>query len=289
MLGMNLSPLDRRGFVLTLYSSHVEITPEHHGNLFFWHYQNRHIANKQRTVLWLNGGPGCSSMDGALMEIGPYRVLENGNLAYNNGSWAEFANLLFVDQPVGTGFSYVDTDSYLHELSDASNQMVQFLEKFYTMFPEYANDDVSMSLSVCHIQSLTTFSSTSQVNRMPASTFLIWPKPSSSATPRPRPRNGTSPVSSSATDGSRQSTNPSRTFPTQKRTACSKTAPTTQRGSKPSTQSVYKTSTRVEKITSMCHPANSSCKKSSESAIKRTANASTCTMYVWTTHTRVAA
>jgi carboxypeptidase D len=150
MLGMNPSLLDHIGFVLTPYSSHVEITPEHHGNLFFWHYQNRHIANKQRTVLWLNGGPGCSSMDGALMEIGPYRVLENGNLAYNNGSWAEFANLLFVDQPVGTGFSYVDTDSYLHELSDASNQMVQFLEKFYIMFPEYANDDVSMSLSIIH-------------------------------------------------------------------------------------------------------------------------------------------
>jgi hypothetical protein len=150
MLGMNLSLFDLQGLVLTLSSSHVEITPEHHGNLFFWHYQNRHIANKQRTVLWLNGGPGCSSMDGALMEIGPYRVLENGNLAYNNGSWAEFANLLFVDQPVGTGFSYVDTDSYLHELSDASNQMVQFLEKFYTMFPEYANDDVSMSLPIVY-------------------------------------------------------------------------------------------------------------------------------------------
>ena len=132
--------------MLTLYPSHVEITPEHHGNLFFWHYQNRHIANKQRTVLWLNGGPGCSSMDGAMMEIGPYRVKSDGTLTYNNGSWAEFANLLFVDQPVGTGFSYVDTDSYLHELDDASNQMIQFLEKFYTIFPEYSKDDVSTSL-----------------------------------------------------------------------------------------------------------------------------------------------
>ncbi|KAG9881287.1 pheromone-processing carboxypeptidase KEX1, partial [Aureobasidium melanogenum] len=128
--------------MLTLYRSHVEITPEHHGNLFFWHYQNRHIANKQRTVLWLNGGPGCSSMDGAMMEIGPYRVKSDGTLTYNNGSWAEFANLLFVDQPVGTGFSYVDTDSYLHELDDASNQMIQFLEKFYTIFPEYSKDDL---------------------------------------------------------------------------------------------------------------------------------------------------
>ncbi|KAG9675675.1 pheromone-processing carboxypeptidase KEX1, partial [Aureobasidium melanogenum] len=128
--------------LLKMHAGHVEITPEHHGNLFFWHYQNRHIANKQRTVLWLNGGPGCSSMDGAMMEIGPYRVKSDGTLTYNNGSWAEFANLLFVDQPVGTGFSYVDTDSYLHELDDASNQMIQFLEKFYTIFPEYSKDDL---------------------------------------------------------------------------------------------------------------------------------------------------
>lgn len=81
-------------------------------------------------------------MDGAMMEIGPYRVQPDGTLAYNDGSWDEFANLLFVDQPVGTGFSYVDTDSYVHELNTMGEQMVQFLEKFFTTFPEYTLDDV---------------------------------------------------------------------------------------------------------------------------------------------------
>src|ERR1700760_1494158 len=99
-------------------SSHVEITPEHQGNLFFWLFHNRHIADKQRLVIWLNGGPGCSSEDGALMEIGPYRVRNGGHLEFNNGSWDEFANVLFVDNPVGTGFSYVDSDRYLHELDE---------------------------------------------------------------------------------------------------------------------------------------------------------------------------
>ena len=117
-------------------------------------------------------------MDGAMMEVGPYRVKPDGNLAYTNGSWAEFANLLFVDQPVGTGFSYVDTDSYVHELEDASNQMVQFLEKFYVLFPEYSNDDVSPRPKLLHYTLLTTFSSTSPVNHTPASTFHTSPKPS---------------------------------------------------------------------------------------------------------------
>ena len=77
------------------------------------------------------------------MEIGPYRVQEDGTLRYNDGSWDEFANILFVDNPVGTGFSYVNTDSYVHELTDMADQMVTFLEKFFALFPEYQNNDVS--------------------------------------------------------------------------------------------------------------------------------------------------
>ena len=117
--------------------------PEHHGSLFFWHFENRHLADRPRTVLWLNGGPGCSSEDGALMEIGPYRVRDGGKLELQDGSWDEFANVLFVDNPVGTGFSYVDSDSYLHELGEMSNQMIIFLEQFFALFPQYSHDDVS--------------------------------------------------------------------------------------------------------------------------------------------------
>lgn len=54
------------------------------------------------------------------MEVGPFRV-KGDHLVENEGSWNEFANLLFVDQPVGTGFSYVNTDSFLHELPEVSS------------------------------------------------------------------------------------------------------------------------------------------------------------------------
>lgn len=126
--------------------SHIEVDPENNGNLFFWHFENKHIANKQRTVIWLNGGPGCSSEDGALMEIGPYRVRDKNNLVLNNGSWNEFANLLFVDNPVGTGFSYVNTDSFIHELDTMADHFVIFLTKFFELFPHYELDDVSATL-----------------------------------------------------------------------------------------------------------------------------------------------
>jgi carboxypeptidase D len=131
---------------IKMHAGHIEVTPESNGNLFFWHFQNQHIANKQRTVVWLNGGPGCSSEDGALMEIGPYRVKDPKTLTYNNGSWSEFANLLFVDNPVGTGFSYVNTNSFVSELHQMAEQFVIFLEKYFEIFPEYEHDDVSFGL-----------------------------------------------------------------------------------------------------------------------------------------------
>lgn len=83
-------------------------------------------------------------MDGALMEIGPYRVKPDGNLRYSDGSWDEFANVLFIDNPVGTGYSYVDTDSYVHELKEMAEQIVTFLKDFFRMFPEYEDNDVSL-------------------------------------------------------------------------------------------------------------------------------------------------
>jgi len=125
---------------------HIEVLPEHHGNLFFWFFENKYLADKSRTVIWLNGGPGCSSEDGALMEIGPYRVNEDGTLRLIDGAWTEFANVLFIDNPVGTGFSYVDTDSYVKELGDMANQLIIFLESWFATFPEYAKDDVCTCL-----------------------------------------------------------------------------------------------------------------------------------------------
>lgn len=81
-------------------------------------------------------------MDGALMEVGPYRLKKDQTLEYNPGRWDEFANMLFVDSPVGTGFSYVSTNSYLSELDQVAAQFIVFLEKFLEMFPEFASDDV---------------------------------------------------------------------------------------------------------------------------------------------------
>jgi carboxypeptidase C (cathepsin A) len=65
------------------------------------------------TVLWLNGGPGSSSQLGNLQELGPLLIIRDKDVKVvkNDYTWANKYNLLFVDQPVGTGLSYADTQS----------------------------------------------------------------------------------------------------------------------------------------------------------------------------------
>lgn len=71
-----------------------------------------------KTIFWLNGGPGCSSMDGALLETGPFRIDENEKVIYNNGSWHKFGDIIYVDQPAGTGFSF--TNEYITDLDQVA-------------------------------------------------------------------------------------------------------------------------------------------------------------------------
>ncbi|GAA5980646.1 hypothetical protein JCM10908_001720 [Rhodotorula pacifica] len=111
-------------------------------HLYFLLARNRHIPKRERLVLWLNGGPGCSSFDGSLVELGPVRVNEDGTLRVVEGTaWNEYANVLFLDQPAGTGYSYVTKDDDVHELDTAAQQVVNFLANFYRIFPEYATMD----------------------------------------------------------------------------------------------------------------------------------------------------
>ena len=117
-------------------------TPADDANLYFLLLRARHTPPKRKLIIWFNGGPGCSSFDGAMMEIGAWRMDGNGGLvwAQDGGSWNEYADVLFLDQPVGTGFSYVNTNAYATSLPQAALEVVYFLKQFVQVFPEYARD-----------------------------------------------------------------------------------------------------------------------------------------------------
>jgi len=103
--------------------------------MFWWLYGSQQSdRTKVPLVLWLQGGPGASSLFGDFMEIGPL----DAYLKPRNTTWLMKANLLFVDNPVGSGFSYTkDPRGYCKTDMEIAKQLVFFLQQFlkkYTVF-----------------------------------------------------------------------------------------------------------------------------------------------------------
>ncbi|CAG8534740.1 2205_t:CDS:10, partial [Dentiscutata heterogama] len=128
---------------LKMHAGHITIDEKTNSNIFFWLMHNRHIADKPKLIIWLNGGPGC--MDGVFLESGPWRINNNQGLSLIDGAWNEYANVLYVDQPIGTGFSFANSNSYLNNVTQVPGQFLLFLDKFFEIFPEYAKDEMYLA------------------------------------------------------------------------------------------------------------------------------------------------
>ncbi|RIB02601.1 Alpha/Beta hydrolase protein [Gigaspora rosea] len=87
------------------YSGYLNIAPN--ANMFFWFFESRKNPKNSPLTIWLSGGPGYSSMFALFQEVGPCKIdkyINKSRLSVN--SWNKVTNLLFIDQPIGAGFSY---------------------------------------------------------------------------------------------------------------------------------------------------------------------------------------
>ncbi|CAJ2629633.1 unnamed protein product [Trifolium pratense] len=104
------------------YSGYVTVNTKRGRALFYWLIEAplSREPDSRSLVLWLNGGPGCSSIVyGASEEIGPFRIRPHGKSLYLNPyAWNNLANLLFLDSPVGVGFSYCNKSADMHKFGD---------------------------------------------------------------------------------------------------------------------------------------------------------------------------
>lgn len=90
------------------YAGFIDVAPNVH--TFFWFFESRRNPAADPLTLWLNGGPGSDSLIGLFQELGPCMIAENLTSYINDYSWNEVSNLLFISQPVGTGFSYQELE-----------------------------------------------------------------------------------------------------------------------------------------------------------------------------------
>ncbi|KAL3832971.1 hypothetical protein ACJIZ3_007707 [Penstemon smallii] len=120
------------------------------GRAFYYYFVEAQRSEKTLPLLlWLNGGPGCSSLAyGAMQELGPFRVHSDGKTLYKNKfSWNHAANVLFLESPAGVGFSYSNTTSDFKSSGDERTAIDNyvFLLNWFDRFPEYKNRDFYIS------------------------------------------------------------------------------------------------------------------------------------------------
>ncbi|KAL7421430.1 hypothetical protein Q5752_004316 [Cryptotrichosporon argae] len=152
-------------------SGYLDISETKH--LFFWFEESRHKPETDPLVLWyvhcaivdvdgltagstvrqnmarsllsvlISGGPGCSSTTGHLFELGGCNIADEGkNVTYNEYSWNNVANVLFLDQPINVGYSY--SDAVGEEVNNsplAAEDVYAFLILFISQFKKYSKQE----------------------------------------------------------------------------------------------------------------------------------------------------
>ncbi|KAF5189432.1 Carboxypeptidase [Thalictrum thalictroides] len=123
------------------YAGYYKLPHSHAARLFYFFFESR-TSKKDPVVIWLTGGPGCSSELALFYENGPFQIADNLSLVWNEYGWDQASNLLYVDQPTGTGFSYSsDRRDLRHNEEGVSNDLYDFLQAFFAEHPQFAEND----------------------------------------------------------------------------------------------------------------------------------------------------
>ncbi|KAL9932251.1 hypothetical protein V8E36_009023 [Tilletia maclaganii] len=124
-------------------------------SLWFQAFESRSNPDKDPLLLWTNGGPGCSSAVGLFQELGPCAVpLRNGVMpsgppingtVFNPHAWNSQSSIIFIDQPVGVGFSYTRYGVHTYDADQGAVDVYAFLRIFFSAFPKFAGNDFVMT------------------------------------------------------------------------------------------------------------------------------------------------
>ncbi|XP_077300118.1 venom serine carboxypeptidase-like [Arctopsyche grandis] len=139
-----LSRVDMRKWSSNIasHSGYINVDKNHNSNLWFWYFPVKNYAvEKSPFVIWLQGGPAATSLFGLFEEMGPFKIEENSNeLKENPYSWHNENSLLFIDNPVGTGFSFSNSEEgYAQNQTIIAEHLYTFLIQFLRIFPELQN------------------------------------------------------------------------------------------------------------------------------------------------------
>ncbi|PSR78200.1 hypothetical protein PHLCEN_2v7532 [Hermanssonia centrifuga] len=140
--GVRIKKSDFCDGTVRAFTGYIDIEARH---LFFYFFESRNDPDTDDVIFWTNGGPGCSSSTGLFMELGPCRVTTRDNTTFNPYSWNEKANIFFIDQPIGTGFSYADYGEYVSTTEEAAKDIGAFVAIFFEHFSAFKGRSFHMA------------------------------------------------------------------------------------------------------------------------------------------------
>lgn len=142
MQARNLSAVIHPDIDIDNFAGYLTVNKEYNSNLFFWFFPAKIDRENAPVVLWLQGGPGASSLFGLFTENGPYSITPKQKLISRKYSWHLNHNLIYIDNPVGTGFSFTDSDAgYAKNEKDVGDNLLLGLQQFFRLFPNLQKND----------------------------------------------------------------------------------------------------------------------------------------------------
>lgn len=119
-----------------------EVDSTNGGFMYSLFFESKDGNKDAPVVMWLQGGPGCSSLTGLFAELGPYKVNSDTlQLEENEYSWNDHFHLLFVDNPVGSGYSYVNKEAgFVTTETEVADNLYSLLLQFFADHPQYSSN-----------------------------------------------------------------------------------------------------------------------------------------------------
>ncbi|XP_013133723.1 PREDICTED: venom serine carboxypeptidase-like [Papilio polytes] len=129
---------------VTSYSGFLTVNKRYNSNLFFWYFPvPDKPVDKTPWIIWLQGGPGATSLAGVFDEIGPFEYKKDLGLKKRDWTWCREYSMVFIDNPVGAGFSFTDsTEGYARNMTMYSTQLYLAVRQLVVLFPELQSSEL---------------------------------------------------------------------------------------------------------------------------------------------------
>jgi vitellogenic carboxypeptidase-like protein len=138
----NASKVNLAGWDHPNYAGFITIDKPTNSNMFFWLHEALDGNKDAPILLWLQGGPGVSSMFGAFTEIGPFNIDKDMKVVPRDITWNQHYHLLFIDNPLGTGFSFTESAKKLvKNQTEVGLNLYSSLLQFFQVFPSLQGND----------------------------------------------------------------------------------------------------------------------------------------------------